>query len=258
MYALESLSGRLRRGLGCSLVLGLSLPLLAVAAPSSSVAAIQAVQPGAGIVATLSNLKTLSRWAYPEAAVAVHSGPTQRSRVLGHLKLLTGEGQAQPYLALRSYSVGSSKWILVPVPGRPNGLKGWVPAHALGEMHVTRDHLRIDRETLQATLYRGARQIWNAPAGVGRPALPTPAGHFYVIEKLIAIGSPIYGPYALGTSAYAPTLSEWPGGGVVGVHGTNEPQLIPGRPSHGCIRLRDAAMARLWQIINVGTPIEIV
>jgi lipoprotein-anchoring transpeptidase ErfK/SrfK len=45
---------------------------------------------------------------------------------------------------------------------------------------------------------------------------------------------------------------------VIGIHGTDEPQLIPGRPSHGCIRLRNADVARLWQLIEVGTPIEIV
>ena len=78
-----------------------------------------------------------------------------------------------------------------------------------------------------------------------------------MLEKLRAVGSPAYGPFALGTSAYAPTLGEWPGGGVVGIHGTNEPQLIPGRPSHGCIRMRDADVARLWSLIGLGTPIQI-
>jgi hypothetical protein len=33
------------------------------------------------------------------------------------------------------------------------------------------------------------------------------------------------------------------GGGVVGIHGTNEPWLIPGRPSHGS-RGKEAARPR--------------
>jgi lipoprotein-anchoring transpeptidase ErfK/SrfK len=131
-------------------------------------------------------------------------------------------------------------------------------AGALGELHITHEYLRVNRERFRVTLYRGDRPIWSAPVGVGRPSLPTPAGHFYVTEKLTDVGEPLYGPYALGTSAYAPTLSEWPGGGIVGIHGTDEPQLIPGRPSHGCIRLRDADIARLWHMIGVGTPIEVV
>ena len=36
------------------------------------------------------------------------------------------------------------------------------------------------------------------------------------------------------------------------------PQLIPGRPSHGCVRLRNADITRLWPLVEVGTPIEIV
>jgi hypothetical protein len=239
-----------------------SLTTLALFVPSPAISSARAGGVSqAGRVTRLSNLTTLSHWAYPETAAAVHSAPAARSPVIGHLRLLTPDGQAQPYLALRSFSAGSSAssaWVLVPLPGRPNGREGWVAARALGELHATREYLRINRETLRATLFRGRRPIWSAPVGLGRPSLPTPAGHFYVIEKLISVGSPIYGPYALGTSAYAPTLSEWPGGGVVGIHGTNEPQLIPGRPSHGCIRVRDTAMVRLWQIAQIGTPVEIV
>ncbi len=213
--------------------------------------------PGA-TVAILSNLKTLSRWAYPQAAAAAHASHSAHSRVVGHLRFLTEDGQAEVYMALRSYNAGNRSWIQVALPGRPNGVTGWVPASALGELHVVHDYLRIDRETFRVTLFRDGRPIWSAPVGVGRPSLPTPAGHFYVREKLTAIGSPLYGPYALGTSAYAPALTEWPGGGVVGIHGTDEPQLIPGRPSHGCVRLHNADITRLWHLIPLGTPIEVV
>jgi hypothetical protein len=214
--------------------------------------------PSGGVVATLSNLRTLSRWAYPLGAAAVHQHPWTRSRVIDHLHLLTVDGQAEVYLALRSYTIGGVTWILTPTARRPNGAVGWVPASALGELHVTRDYLRVNRELLRATLYRDGRPIWSAPVGVGRPSLPTPAGHFYITEKLTAIGGNFYGPYAIGTSAYAPTLSDWPGGGVIGIHGTDEPQLIPGHASHGCIRLRNGDVTRLWRLIEVGTPIEIV
>ena len=63
-----------------------------------------------------------------------------------------------------------------------------------------------------------------------------------------------YGPFAFGTSAYS-SLTDWPGGGVVGMHGTNEPRLVPGRPSHGCIRLRNADILRLARMVSVGTPL---
>jgi hypothetical protein len=223
-----------------------------------SAAACLAGGPPGAVVGTLSNLKTLSRWAYPQEAAAVRRHPSARSRVVDHLQLLTIDGQAEVYLALRSYTIGSATWMLVPIPGRPNGATGWVPASALGELHLTREYLRVNRSELRATLFRDGRRIWGAPVGVGRLGLPTPAGHFYVTEKLTTLGGPFYGPYALGTSAYTPTFGEFPAGGIVGIHGTDEPQLIPGRPSHGCIRLRNSDLARLWTVIEVGTPIEIV
>jgi L,D-transpeptidase catalytic domain len=214
--------------------------------------------PAGPVTATLSNLKTLSRWAYPLAEVPAHRSPSSRSPVVGGLRFVGPNGQAELYLALRSYTTNGTSWILVPLPGRPNGVTGWVPASALGELHVDDEYLRINRETFQATLFRDDRRIWSASIGVGRPSLPTPTGHFYVIEKLTAIGGPFYGPYALTTSAFAPTLTEWPGGGIVAIHGTDEPQLIPGRPSHGCIRLRNPDISGLWHLIEIGTPIEIV
>jgi hypothetical protein len=223
-----------------------------------SVAVASANASAGGPAVALSNLHTLSRWAYPVAASAVREDPSGGSRALAHLQFLTSDGQAEPYLTLRSDLVGGVTWIQVSVPGRPNGRTGWVTSGALGELHVSHEYLRINRETLRAALYRDGRPLWNAPVGVGRPTLPTPAGGFFVTEKLTTLADPFYGPYALGTSAYAPTLSDWPGGGVVGIHGTDAPQLIPGRPSHGCIRLRNADISRLWRLIEVGTPIEIV
>jgi L,D-transpeptidase catalytic domain len=239
-------------------VLAGALLLSAPAVCSADGAAATAGASNGATVVTLSNLHSLSRWAYPRAESAVHQEPSAGSRSVARTRFLTPDGQAQVYLALRSYTVEDATWILVSVPGRPNGVAGWVPASALGEMHVTRGYLRVNRETLRAVLYREGRPIWSAPVGVGRPEFPTPTGHFYVTEELTPLADPFYGPYAIGTSAYAPTLSDWPGGGVVGLHGTDEPQLIPGRPSHGCIRLRNPDVVSLWRLIAIGTPIEIV
>ena len=93
--------------------------------------------------------------------------------------------------------------------------------------------------------------------GVRRPSWPTPAGEFYVRMKLRSIGSPVYGPVAFGTSARSPTLTDWPAGGFVGIHGTNEPERIPGRVSHGCIRMRNADILRLAELMPIGTPVTI-
>jgi len=206
----------------------------------------------------LSDLRTLSHWAYPNAEASVRAAPSPRARSVGNLRLLTNDGQAELYVALTSAHTDTNEtWVEIELPGRPNGKTGWVPRGALGPLHAVSGYLLVDRARLRATLFRDGRVIFSAPVGVGKASTITPPGHFYVMEKLRAINGPVYGPFALGTSAYAPTLSEWPGGGIVGIHGTDQPSLIPGRPSHGCIRMRNADITRLWAIVGVGTPIEI-
>jgi L,D-transpeptidase catalytic domain len=218
--------------------------------------------PGAAAapsVTRLSDNRSVSEWAYPTTAAPAHANPSPHARVVGRLRFLTSDDQAQLYVALTSQTLASGQtWIQVELPGRPNGLTGWVPRAALGSLKVVRGYLLINRASLRATLFRGRHAVFSAPVGVGKASTATPAGHFYVLEKLTSLGDPFYGPYAIGTSAYAPTLSEWPGGGVVGIHGTNEPQLVPGRPSHGCIRMRNGDITRLWHMVQLGTPIEIV
>ena len=93
--------------------------------------------------------------------------------------------------------------------------------------------------------------------GIGKPSTPTSTGLFWVREEFVLANQAFYGPYAFGTSAYA-NVSDWPGGGVVGVHGTSLPQLIPGRPSHGCVRLRNQDVLWLAAHMPVGTPISVI
>jgi hypothetical protein len=233
------------------------LAAVALAATAPAMPAAAAVPAGA-VLASLSNLRTVSHWAYPSSEALVHASPSVRSRAIGRLRFLADRGQAELYLTLVAARLPSGQtWIQIEYPARPNGQTGWVPRSALESLHTVDGYLLVNRASLRATLFRDGRAIFSAPIGVGKPSTVTPPGHFYVMDKLITLNDPEYGPYALGTSAYAPTLSEWPGGGVVGIHGTDEPQLIPGRPSHGCVRMRNADITRLWSLIEVGTPIEI-
>ena len=241
-------------GLGiCALALG---PGAGAASASQESPSARAAPVGVA----LSNGRTISRWAYAHTATVVRRSASRRARAVGRLRFLTEDGQAEVYMALRETRVTQTAvpWIEVSLPQRPNGVTGWVEASALGPLHVATGSLVVSRSRRRATLYdQAGRAIWSAPVGIGRPSLPTPAGHFYVREKLRAIDSPEFGPYAIGTSAYAPKLSDWPGGGIIGIHGTDEPQLIPGDPSHGCVRMRNSDITRLWDLIAIGTPVDI-
>jgi hypothetical protein len=206
----------------------------------------------------LSNERTITRWAHAARTTPIRAHPLRRSRTLARLRALTEDGMPEVYLVLRSHRTGTGRvWLQVRVPGRPNGRTGWVPRGALERLHALTTALRIDKARAQATLRRGGRIVWRSPIGHGAPGTPTPSGRFWIRERLDNRGGdPVYGPLAFGTSAYS-ALSEWPGGGVIGIHGTDQPWLIPGRPSHGCIRVPNAAIRRLARLMPVGTPVRI-
>jgi hypothetical protein len=205
----------------------------------------------------LSNERTVTRSASPLGRWPIRSEPAVGTRRVGRLRLFTEDGHPEVYLALSSRRIDGRVWIRVRIPARPNGQKGWVRRSVLGPFHAVTTALLIDRRRSRATLRDSGRVMWRARIGHGAPGTRTPAGRFYIREKLRNLGgSPIYGPWAFGTSAYS-ALSDWPGGGVIGIHGTNQPWLIPGRPSHGCIRVRNPGIVRLERKMPIGTPVRI-
>jgi lipoprotein-anchoring transpeptidase ErfK/SrfK len=206
----------------------------------------------------LSDERTFSRWAYPNNHTRVRSRPTGQARTVATLHWLTEDNLPEIYLVLASWRDShKNTWVKIRVPKRPNGVTGWVPRRALRQYTTVNTFLDLNRSTLRLTLYRAGKTVMSTRIGIGSSANPTPRGDFYVREKFRVAGSPVYGPFALGTSAYAPHLTDWPGGGVVGLHGTNEPGLIPGRPSHGCIRLRNRDILTLYRLAPRGTPVDI-
>jgi hypothetical protein len=207
--------------------------------------------------ARLSDERTYTRTAGARREAIVRRSPYGAAKPVGRLHHRTEDGFPEVYLLLSErVRANGRSWIRIRLPGRPNGRTGWVPADALGPPTLTRWALTIDRRHLRARLsYRG-RVRWSAPVGIGRPGMATPAGRFWIRERFPVPAGTIYGPWAFGTSAYS-AVSEWPGGGVVGIHGTNEPSLIPGRPSHGCVRLRNRDISYLARHLPVGAPVRI-
>lgn len=209
-------------------------------------------------VITLSNERTRTLWANPARVAPIRARPATGARAIARTQLTTEIGRPDVYLALaETRDAQGRRWIRTRIPGRPNGRIGWVARDALGPLHRVATRIVVDRRALTATLERDGRRLMRVSVGIGAPSTPTPAGSYWVREKLTFSNEPVYGTHALGTSAYAPTLTEWPAGGVVGLHGTSQPELIPGRVSHGCVRVRNREMARLWRLTPIGTPVLI-
>jgi L,D-transpeptidase catalytic domain/GW (Gly-Tryp) dipeptide domain len=183
--------------------------------------------------------------------------PSPNATAVVQVSRETPEGTTNIVLVLGTRTTDRGQWVRVRLPVLPNGQTGWVPRRALGGYRFVDTRLVVDRERFTATLFSDGRAVFRAPVGVGRPEWPTPSGEFYIRDKLSGFGNPFYGPIAYGTSARSAVLTDWPGGGFVGIHGTNEPELIPGRISHGCIRMRNNDILRLARLMPVGTPLTI-
>ena len=200
----------------------------------------------------------LAYWAPVVSQIAARRAPSSAASVVTQLSMITGDGTQNILLLLKEQKLSPSQdWYEVRLPILPNNSVGWVPRSALGNIYPVTTHLYVNRENQTLVLKRNGVPIFSTRVGVGRTYWPTPAGQFYIRDKLTDFGNPFYGPIAFGTSARSAVLTDWPGGGFVGVHGTNEPGLIPGHISHGCIRLINTAIVKLAQLMPVGTPLTI-
>jgi lipoprotein-anchoring transpeptidase ErfK/SrfK len=213
--------------------------------------------PPAGPV-RLSNETTFTRWANAVERAKAYARPSANAHGVGRLRFLTEDGYPEVYVALTARrSRNGTRWVRLRLPQRPNDVTGWVRDRSLGPMHLLHTRLVVNRAKLRVTLYDRGKRRFTARVGIGAASTPTPAGSFWVREKFHVAGHTLYGPRAIGTSAYSNVLTDWPGGGVVGLHGTSEPRLIPGRPSHGCVRLKNPDVERLYALVPVGTPLLI-
>ena len=153
-----------------------------------------------------------------------------------------------------------TRWLEVDLPIRPNGSTAWVKESdvviSFTDLKVvvspSEHHLRIEKE--------GAT-ILDFPVGIGTTETPTPGGVFY-IKELLRPTNPggVYGPYAFGLSGFSNVIddSDEFGDGVIGIHGTNQPELVGTDVSHGCIRMRNEDISQLVGLLPLGTPVEIV
>jgi lipoprotein-anchoring transpeptidase ErfK/SrfK len=219
--------------------------------------------PGAGAggkapLTPLSSVKVFGSGPIAWAKVAVRSAPSREARVLATLTQFRPDFHPRTVLAVdaRLDRVGEPSWYRITVPGRPNGRTGWIPAAAAHVKPIDR-WLVVYRQSRKFELYVDGALRRTGPVAVGARGMETPIGLFFVQSRFVPTRYPILGAFAFETSGYS-KLSDWPGGGVVGVHGTNSPWLIGQAVSHGCVRLRNSDALALRKLVRVGTPVKIV
>jgi lipoprotein-anchoring transpeptidase ErfK/SrfK len=191
--------------------------------------------------------------------VQVRQAPDRRAPVLRIVTEFRRDYRPQVVLVLdERVAPGGSRWYRLSLPGRPNGQRGWVPADAVRVRELAhRIVVRRDARLLEVRRLVDGKVVLRAAVAVGKPGAPTPLGRNFYVQSRWAPTDSFYGPFALETSAYS-SLSDWPGGGVVGIHGTSLPGLIGQAVSHGCIRMRNEDVVQLRSLAPIGTPIDVL
>jgi hypothetical protein len=184
--------------------------------------------------------------------------PSASSRVVAVFDRKNVLGAPQVFLLEDEvFDEEGERWFRALLPVRPNGTTGYIRAGAL-ELARTPWRLELTRSRFELRLYRNCELVRRFRVGIGTGDTPTPVGRFYLASLLeVPDSNTIYGPYAYGLSGFSETLEEWPFGGIIGLHGTNDPSSIGKRSSHGCIRMRNRDILELVKVLPLGTPIEI-
>jgi lipoprotein-anchoring transpeptidase ErfK/SrfK len=188
-------------------------------------------------------------------SVIVRRQPSLQARKIKKWTYFRPDFRVQEVFAVASATApNGTPWYRVSVPMRPNGTYGWIPASAVAlKPTVAQIVVNVGRRTID--VYRHGKHKLHAKVAVGAPGRETPLGHYYVAATFVP-DDPFLGVYALETSAYS-KLTDWPGGGIVGIHGTDEPQYLGQAVSHGCVRVSNATASALRRLTPVGTPILI-
>ena len=192
-------------------------------------------------------------------SVTAHTRPDPNAPAIATFPENNSQGARQVYdLVDESTDSRGVAWYRALLPIRPNDTLGYIRADAV---HLTwTDYwLLVDPRRFTVTLYRSCRQIARYPVGIGTGSTPTPVGYFF-LQSLLQPPDPngVYGVYAYGLSGYSDVIHTWRWGGLVGLHGTNDPSGIGHDVSHGCIRMYNQDIRRLVRLLPLGTPITIV
>jgi lipoprotein-anchoring transpeptidase ErfK/SrfK len=149
-------------------------------------------------------------------------------------------------------------WLHVRLPSRPNNATGWIPASRTRSVRLGW-RIVVDLSQRTATTYRLGRVARHDRVVIGKPATPTPLGHYFVVDHARLTTWWARGTTALMTSAYSDVFQvtrQDPG--EIGLHSQGVlTDPLGSAASHGCVRFNARAIAWLAKRIPNGTPIDI-
>jgi len=106
----------------------------------------------------------------------------------------------------------------------------------------------IDVADRTLVLYEDYQEVARFPVAVGKSSTPTPLGEWKVVHKSLNWGNG-FGTRWMGLNV------PW---GIFGIHGTNKPGSIGSYASHGCIRMFNRDVEKLYPLVPMGANVKIV
>ncbi len=135
------------------------------------------------------------------------------------------------------------------------------PSPSLSPQTDVRIVVQLGDRTL--VLYKGQTKQAEYPIAVAQKGWETPTGTFQVLdmEKNPTWIHPITGeevPPGADNPLGVAWIGFWTDGeSEIGLHGTNQEELIGSAVSHGCLRMRNADIKTIYAQVSAGTPIEV-
>jgi lipoprotein-anchoring transpeptidase ErfK/SrfK len=152
---------------------------------------------------------------------------------------------------------GNGRYGRVPIPYSGTRRTGWIRLRGLSRSH-TPYAVRADLSAHRLTVTKSGRILFRMRMATGAPRSPTPAGLYFVTDRIPFDQRGPLGAFAFGISGIQTHLPPgWGGGNQLAIHGTNNPASIGRSASAGCLRVSRASLERLKPILLLGTPVVI-
>jgi peptidoglycan hydrolase-like protein with peptidoglycan-binding domain len=132
-------------------------------------------------------------------------------------------------------------------------------------LQLSAERIVVHLNRFRVELIRDGKRVFSAPIAIGQSAYPTPTGHYEIIVKIKnPTWVPPNSPWAAGLEPIPPGASNplgtrWIGTSApnIGFHATPLDYSVGHAASHGCMRMHRPDVERLYDLIRVGTPVDI-
>lgn len=104
----------------------------------------------------------------------------------------------------------------------------------------------VDTRNRRLKLFKNGILVKQYPVAVGKPATPTPLGHWIIIKK--GLWGEQFGGHFMQINVPS---------GIYGIHGTDVPWSIGHNVSNGCIRMQNKDAKEVYDLVPIGTAVNI-